>query len=140
MAKLETLNKVLQMTTRKLISGKESPTTAGDLTRVPIRDAVLRFAYDNPELRPVLSANLQKLVTSANPETHACIHTLCAGIIWMDGDKENTKAELKLALEADSQYSLARLLDLNMVHDMPNSIWNSSIGAVSPTQCLTGAV
>lgn len=126
--------------TTVLSKGEISDFAINSLALIPIRDAVLRFAYDNPELRQVLVNALNSVDTSGlEPELSATIHTITAGTIWFDGDKEATRASLDKALEADSTYSLARLLDVALTHGVPSEVWSASIEAVSTDECLIGA-
>ena len=109
------------------------------LIQIPIRDGVLRFLYDNPESRTRAAVNLGKLLSKCVEHEKAALATIKAGCHWLDEDVEKTKEALNTALTADSTYSLARLLDVALVHGVPPKVWADSLAAVSPEQCFSGA-
>ena len=109
------------------------------IEQIPIRDGLLRNLYDNPELRTKAAQNLGWMLEQDCGSAKSTIATVLAGCYWLDGNFEATRKALDLALTADSTYSLARLLDVALVHGVPPSVWADSLAAVSPEQCLTGA-
>ncbi|MEN9741301.1 MAG: hypothetical protein RIR66_257 [Actinomycetota bacterium] len=109
------------------------------LMQIPIRDGVLRYLYDNQELRKQSAKNLALLLKKCQENEKAALGTIKAGCHWLDEDVEQTKEALKIALTADPTYSLARLLDVALIHGIPPRVWSDSLAAVSPEQCLSGA-
>lgn len=109
------------------------------LIQIPIRDGFLRYLYDNQAARSQSSKNLAALLTSCTDTEKCALATIKAGCHWLDEDLDQTKEALKIALSADPTYSLARLLDVALVHGVPPKVWADSLAAVSPEQCLTGA-
>lgn len=109
------------------------------LEQIPIRDGLLRNLYDNPELRAQAALNLANLLEQDCGAAKSTVATVLAGCCWLDEDFASTRKALDIALSADSTYSLARLLDVALVHGVPPSVWADSLAAVSPEQCLTGA-
>lgn len=109
------------------------------IEQIPIRDGILRNLYDNPELRAKAAQNLNWLLEQDCGSAKSTIATILAGCLWLDGDFAATRKALDDALAADSTYSLARLLDVALVHGVPPSVWADSLAAVTPEQCLTGA-
>ena len=109
------------------------------LIKIPIRDGFLRFLYDHQEARNQCARNLDVLLEKCDQKELPAIATIKAGCHWLDEDVELTRNALKIALIADPTYSLARLLDVALVHGVPPKVWADSLAAVSPEQCLTGA-
>ena len=107
------------------------------LTTIPVRDYTMRFAYDNPELRPTIAESLFKLSTQKDDEV---LHTVMAGIFLLDDNRDLAKVEVERALDLNNQYSLARLLDVALTNNIPSRVWAQSLSDVTPEQCLTGAV
>ena len=107
------------------------------LTMIPVRDYTMRFAYDNPELRPTIAESLFKLSTQKDDEV---LHTVMAGIFLLDDNRDLAKVEVERALDLNNQYSLARLLDVALTNNIPSRVWAQSLSDVTPEQCLTGAV
>ena len=75
----------------------------------------------------------------AKQDSRAALATILAGTAWLDGDWQTTRHALDVALDEDSEYSLARLLDTALVHDVPHKVWVDSLSAVSYEKCLAGA-
>lgn len=118
-----------------LIKGETTEQIAGELAFIPMRDAVLRFAFDAPELRSVLISSLDELIhLEISREELTTIYTISAGIYFLNGDIEETQNLVNDALSLDSGYSLARLLDTALRHGVPASVWSSSLSAVSYEQ------
>jgi len=109
------------------------------LIQIPIRDGFLRYLYDHQEVRSQCEKNLEELLEKCDQKELPAIATIKAGSHWLDEDIEQTRQALKIALSADPTYSLARLLDVALVHGVPPKVWADSLAAVSPEQCLTGA-
>ena len=109
------------------------------IIQIPIRDGLLRYLYDQPRDRKVATQNLELLLENCVNHERAAVATVLAGSYWLDADMKNTRTALDTALEADSTYSLARLLDVALSHGVPAKVWADSLAAVSPEQCLTGA-
>ena len=109
------------------------------ISQIPIRDGFLRYLFDNQAVRNQVGKNLDLLLSDCVDHERAAIATIKAGCHGLDEDFEQTKAALKLALAADPSYSLARLLDVALIHGVPPKVWADSLAAVSPEQCLTGA-
>lgn len=121
-----------------LINGALKADQVGRLCFVPIRDAVLRFAFDNPELRESLAGTIKELKGESDQE-RACLATLTAGIYLLDDKRAECAEFVEIALNSDSVYSLARLLNLAIGAGIPATVWADSLSAVSITECLEGA-
>lgn len=134
------LREMLATVTTALTKGDVTDATIEALTLIPIRDAVLRFAFDNADQREALAENLQKLSEMADGNGKPVVHAVRAGVLWLDGKQDETVKEVSQALSADSTYSLARLLDVALRHGVPSHVWADSLSAVSTDECLTGAV
>jgi hypothetical protein len=117
----------------------EKQTIIDALIQIPIRDGLLRFLYDHPEHRNIVSENLETLLDVCVEHERAALATILAGNFWLDSDLELTRNSLDQALLADPTYSLARLLDVALTHGVPAKVWADSLAAVSPQQCLSGA-
>ena len=103
------------------------------------RDGLLRILHDHPEAREDFRAHLVRDVTRAQQAFVAALATVFAGISWLDGHHEETRLAVDRALEVDPTYSLAQLLDIALRHNVPASVWSSSLAAVSFDACLKGA-
>ena len=99
----------------------------------------MRHLYDNAGARNQTAINLEKLLNKCVSHEAAALATILAGCYWLDADMDKTKEALSKALKADPTYSLARLLDVALVHGVPPKVWADSLAAVSPEQCLSGA-
>ena len=121
-------------------SKMENPKQVIDaLIQIPIRDALLRYLYDHQDVRSQCVKNLDLLLENCDENEVSAIATIKAGCHWLNEDFDQTQQALKIALTANSSYSLARLLDVALVHGVPPRVWADSLAAVSPEQCLTGA-
>jgi Domain of unknown function (DUF4192) len=109
------------------------------LLDIRTRDGVLRRVLDNEADRVVITHNLSEIFSVAPPECRPAIATVFAGAMWLEGDQAATRHALDIALEADSEYSLARLLDTALIHGVPHRVWVDSLAAVSYDKCLAGA-
>jgi hypothetical protein len=103
------------------------------------RDGLLRKLHDNPEARSSFQAHLTTEIERAQEAYVAPFATVIAGIAWLDGDGEFAAVMVDRALNADSAYSLAQLLDIALRHDVPSFIWSQSLEAVSYESCIAGA-
>ena len=103
------------------------------------RDGLLRMLHDRPEVRSDFQAHLIREVARSQQEFTASLATVYAGISWLDGKTELTRLAVDRALEIDPSYSLAQLLDIALRHNVPSSVWSSSLAAVSFDACLKGA-
>jgi hypothetical protein len=109
------------------------------LSEIRVRDALLRRAFESFNVRMHLRSLLMSTI-SRIPEAHvAPAATLLAGVVWLDGNGPLARIALDRALEADSEYSLAQLLDTALTHAVPSRIWSESLEAVSYEDCLQGA-
>jgi len=103
------------------------------------RDGLLRMLHDSPELRMQFQSHLIREVARAEQECIAPLATVYAGIAWLEGQTQVTRLAVDHALKLDPSYSLAQLLDIALRHDVPPSVWSSSLAAVSFDACLKGA-
>jgi len=106
---------------------------------IRVRDGVLRRILERHELRDAILANLQTLYGIAPSQYRAAIATVFAGTSWLSGHQALTRHAIDIALEADGDYSLARLLDTALVHGVPHKVWVESLTAVAYERCLAGA-
>ena len=106
------------------------------LADIPIRDYTMRYLYEQPEQRETIINALGEL---SEIKTTAHVHAVRAGGYWLDGKREETEAELKKAISADDQYSLARLLSVALAHGVPAKVWADSLEHVTLDMCLAGA-
>lgn len=103
------------------------------------RDGLLRMLHDSPELRGQFQRHLIREVARSQPDFIAPLATVYAGIAWLEGQTELTRMAVDHALKVDSSYSLAQLLDIALRHNVPPTVWSSSLAAVSFDACLKGA-
>ena len=109
------------------------------LCDIRTRDGLLRILHDEVELRPQVCDHLAREMARAGKQWVAPLATVFGGIVWLAGFPDQTRTAIDLALEADSSYSLAQLLDIALRHNVPASIWSASLEAVSFQACLQGA-
>lgn len=109
------------------------------LSDIRTRDGVLRMLHDAPELRGQFLSHLIREVARTQTEFVAPLATVYAGIAWLEGRTELTRLAVDHALQIDSTYSLAQLLDIALRHNVPPAVWSSSLAAVSFDACLKGA-
>ena len=109
------------------------------LQNIRVRDGLLRQIYDHPEIRSSVRANLIDIVSLVPAAYIAACATVLAGCAWLDGNGALARIATDTALEADSTYSLARLLDTALSHGIPPRVWSESLAAVSYEDCLAGA-
>jgi hypothetical protein len=109
------------------------------LCDIRTRDGLLRMLHDAPELRALFQTHLIREVARTQTEFVAALATVYAGIAWLEGHTELTRMAVDHALQIDSTYSLAQLLDIALRHNVPPTVWSSSLAAVSFDACLKGA-
>ena len=109
------------------------------LCDIRTRDGLLRMLHDAPELRGQFQAHLIREVARSQQEFIAPLATVYAGIAWLEGQTQMTRLAIDHALEIDSSYSLAQLLDIALRHNVPPTVWSSSLAAVGFDACLKGA-
>ena len=123
----------------KELSWQEHAQLCIGLNDIRTRDGLLRMLHDAPELRSQFQSHLIREVTRAQQDFAAPLATVYAGIAWLEGERQLTRLAVDHALKIDSSYSLAQLLDIALRHDVPASVWSSSLAAVSFDACLKGA-
>lgn len=123
----------------KDLNWKEHAQLSIGLCDIRTRDGLLRRLHDAPELRGQFLSHLIREVARSTPEFTAPLATVYAGIAWLEGQTELTRLAVDHALQIDSSYSLAQLLDIALRHNVPPSVWSSSLAAVSFDACLKGA-
>ena len=109
------------------------------LSDIRARDGLLRRLHDAEELRANVGEHLNREIDRAHEDWLAPLATVFGGITWLDGDAELTRTAVDRALGIDPGYSLAQLLDIALRHNVPASVWSSSLAAVSFDACLKGA-
>lgn len=100
------------------------------------RDAVLRHLLDQPQARMSARSTLIDLVTRCPVRFVAPVATTLAGVVWLDGIGSLARVAIDRALDADADYSLARLLDRALANGVPPSVWAESLAAVTVDECL----
>ena len=123
----------------KDLSWKEHAQLSIGLCDIRTRDGLLRRLHDAPELRSQFLSHLIREVARSTQEFTAPIATVYAGIAWLEGQAQLTRLAVDYALQIDASYSLAQLLDIALRHNVPASVWSSSLAAVSFDACLKGA-
>jgi hypothetical protein len=109
------------------------------LCDIRTRDGLLRKFHDSPDYRAVFQAHLLCELGRSQEDSVAALATVYAGISWLEGQAEVTRQAVDHALAIDSSYSLAQLLDIALRHNVPSTVWSSSLAAVSFDACLKGA-
>jgi len=64
----------------------EKQTIIDALIQIPIRDGLLRFLFDHPEHRNIVSENLETLLEICVEHERAALATILAGNFWLDSD------------------------------------------------------
>ena len=121
------------------LTWKEHAQLSIGLCDIRTRDGLLRMLHDSPELRAQFQVHLVREVVRAQQEFVAPIATVYAGIAWLEGHTNRTRLAVDHALQIDPSYSLAQLLDIALRHNVPPTVWSSSLAAVSFDACLQGA-
>ena len=106
---------------------------------IQMRDGLLRQMLDQTNLRLAIRTTLMTAVSQAAEEHVAPLATALAGCAWLDGNGALATVALERALSTDPSYSLARLLERAIAHNVPPSVWTESLEAVSYEECLAGA-
>jgi hypothetical protein len=106
---------------------------------IQMRDGLLRQMLDQPSLRLAIRTTLMSAISQSHEDHVAPLATALAGCAWLDGNGALTTVALDRALEVDSSYSLARLLERALSQNVPPSVWTESLEAVSYEECLAGA-
>ncbi|MEY3606642.1 MAG: hypothetical protein RL289_822 [Actinomycetota bacterium] len=123
----------------KDLTWKEHAKLSIALCDIRTRDGLLRKLHDAPELRGQFLSHLIREVSRSTQEFTAPLATVYAGIAWLEGQTQLTRLAVDHALQIDAAYSLAQLLDIALRHNVPPSVWSSSLAAVSFDACLKGA-
>jgi hypothetical protein len=125
------------------IQGESPLDVAGILQDIRVRDGFLRSVHDLynlgsfEEVQAILDGLL--FVVSNSLGTVRNSASACfGGISWVAGDNGEALRAI-FASDWDDTYSLLQLLDLAVRHNVPSSVWSSSLMAVSLEACLTGA-
>lgn len=121
------------------LTWKEHAQLSVGLCDIRTRDGLLRKLHDAPELRGQFLSHLIREVGRSTQEFTAPLATVYAGIAWLEGQTQLTRLAVDHALQIDPSYSLAQLLDIALRHNVPPSVWSSSLAAVSFDACLKGA-
>lgn len=110
------------------------------LSLTPVRDYSLRYVYDHPEMRENAIKTLGELLPATDDAfQRATLHTIRAGVYWLDENIDETRFEIQKALLSDNTYSLARLFNMALSHGVPASVWTDSLQEVTLDKCLMGA-
>jgi hypothetical protein len=123
----------------KDLTWKEHAQLSIGLCDIRTRDGLLRRLHDAPDLRGKFLSHLIREVARSAQEFTAPLATVYAGIAWLEGQTEITRLAVDHALQIDASYSLAQLLDIALRHNVPPTVWSSSLAAVSFDACLKGA-
>ncbi len=125
------------------IQGESPLDVAGSLQDIRVRDGFLRSVHDLYNLGSFeeVQAILDGLLFVASNSLGTVRHSAMAcfgGISWICGDNGDA---LRAIFESDwgGEYSLLQLLDIAVRHNVPSSVWSSSLMAVSLESCLTGS-
>ena len=109
------------------------------LCDIRTRDGLLRRLHDAAELRGQVRDHLLREIGRAHQEWIPPLATVFGGVAWLDGDGDITRVAIDRALEIDPAYSLARLLDIALRHNVPATVWSASLAAVIFDACIKGA-
>jgi hypothetical protein len=130
----------------QLLDGLQSETpldVAAILQDIRVRDGFLRSVHDiyNSGEFETVQAILDGLLFVASKSLGTVRQSAMAcfgGISWIAGDNGDA---LRAVLGSDwgGEYSLLQLLDIALRHNVPSSVWSSSLMAVSLEKCLVGA-
>ncbi len=140
LARGELVSKIFaRLQVEKDLTWQEHAQLCVGLCDIRTRDGLLRMLHDAPELRGQFQSHLIREIARAQAEFVAPLATVYAGIAWLEGHTELTRLAVDHALQIDSTYSLAQLLDIALRHNVPPAVWSSSLAAVSFDACLKGA-
>jgi hypothetical protein len=121
-------------------------TSAPILTDIRTRDAFLRTFYElveagETEQVKTLLKGLLVFAQGSKGEVRGMALTCWAGCAWLLGNSNAIKAiSIGEPLDVVGNISLWQLLDIAQRHNVPSSVWGSSLKNVSLEACLTGAV
>lgn len=124
------------------LQGDNALEVAGSLQDIRVRDGFLRSVHDlhkageTDEIRAILDGLLFVASNSLGTVRNSAMACF-GGICWLSGDGEPLRAVL--ASDGWGDYSLLQLLDIATRHNVPSSVWGSSLEAVSLEACLQGA-
>jgi hypothetical protein len=139
-ARGELVSKIFaRLQVEKDLTWQEHAQLSVGLCDIRTRDGLLRMLHDAPELRGQFQSHLIREIARTQTEFVAPLATVYAGIAWLEGHTELTRLAVDHALQIDSTYSLAQLLDIALRHNVPPAVWSSSLAAVSFDACLKGA-
>ena len=124
------------------LQGESPLDVAATLQDIRVRDGFLRSVHefhkagDSDQIEAILDGLLFVASNSLGDVRHSAMACF-GGICWLAGNGEPLRAIL--ASGWDGKYSLLQLLDIALRHNVPSSVWGSSLEAVSLEACLTGA-
>ena len=112
------------------------------LTDLRIRDGFLKTFHDLVKAGETakvegLLGGLVDFARGSKGEVRGMSLVCLAGCLWLLGSVEGLTAISEL--EEVQDVSLWQLLDIAIRHDVPSSVWGSSLEAVSLQSCLQGA-
>jgi hypothetical protein len=113
------------------------------LTDIRTRDGFLRTFYDfvvaeDCETVEGLLGGLVDFARGSKGEVKGMTLTCLAGCLWLLGNSDGFLVVSEF--EEVKEISLFQLLEVAQRHNVPSSVWGSSLQAVSLEACLTGAV
>ena len=108
---------------------------------VRLRDGLLRrWVFESAsEHRLMIESALIGAARSLPPERSCPLLTVIAGIAWSRGEPVVARHCVQAALQHDPHYSLARLLQRALMHQVPARVWLQAVEATSMRECLVGA-
>ena len=124
------------------LQGDHPLDVAGTLQDIRVRDGFLRSVHelhkagDSDQIEAILDGLLFVASNSFGEVRHSAMACF-GGICWLAGNGEPLRAIF--ASNWDGKYSLLQLLDIALRHNVPSSVWGSSLEAVSLEACLTGS-
>jgi hypothetical protein len=125
------------------IQGDSPLDVAGSLQDIRVRDGFLRSVHDLynlgsfEEVQRILDGLLFVASNSLGTVRNSAMACF-GGISWIAGDGGEALRAV-LASDGWGEYSLLQLLDIAVRHNVPSSVWSSSLMAVSLESCLQGA-
>ncbi|NDB18690.1 MAG: DUF4192 domain-containing protein, partial [Actinobacteria bacterium] len=121
--------------------GDADASVALALADIRVRDAVIRMLThdEGADERRRAEANLIATMRVSPRDLRAPIATVAAGLAWQRGDGAIGADCLEVALDADPDYSLARLLRRALCNAVPPNVWVTAVGQTTVDECLTGS-
>jgi hypothetical protein len=112
------------------------------LTDVRVRDGLLRTIYGLVEDGEIVEAyllidGLLAFARGSKGDVRGMALTCWAGCLWLLGNSDGIAVISEC--EDVHEISLWQLLDIATRHNVPSSVWGSSLKAVSLEACLQGA-